>query len=252
MKKVFMIIAAACFCVAANAQVLIGGNLGFGITSNNGKSTTIINNPSSTTTSKWDGDRSTSFQIAPKIGYQLNDRMSFGVTIGYILNRFVAISEDPSNSSYVDYYSKAVTSMPTFYFSTYFRYAVAKFGKGGSFFLEASVPHAWNMATKTHTETDYTLLGTATHNETDVTSPTKTFRFKFMVTPGFSYAIGKHCSVDLYLDLASIAYQHNRTTTYVESSVGSNEKIDNTHQFYIGVNGLPEDQLFRLGFNYVF
>ena len=58
MKKVVLAIAAICFSVAASAQILVGGNLGYGMTSNNGS----INE------SKWDGNSTNQFEITPKIG----------------------------------------------------------------------------------------------------------------------------------------------------------------------------------------
>jgi len=73
MKKFLMTIAAAFVAVSMNAQLYLGGSLGFG----------------SWSTQKLLGDKSEAvFSILPEIGYNLNDQWAIGTVIGYQNNKF--------------------------------------------------------------------------------------------------------------------------------------------------------------------
>jgi long-subunit fatty acid transport protein len=64
MKKIVLTFAAAMAAMVMDAQVYLGGTLGFKSTS-------------------YDGDSSTSFVIKPEVGYNLNEDWSLGVVFGY-------------------------------------------------------------------------------------------------------------------------------------------------------------------------
>ena len=64
MKKVLLLCLMACFTVAANAQFSVGGTLGF--------STEHVKHAGTTTT----------FQIAPEFGYELNEAIELGIEVG--------------------------------------------------------------------------------------------------------------------------------------------------------------------------
>lgn len=64
MKKVLFAIAALATCMTASAQLWIGGNFNFG------------------TNSVKDGDATTSWGIAPSVGYALDDKIEVGLTFG--------------------------------------------------------------------------------------------------------------------------------------------------------------------------
>ena len=71
MKKIFMTLAAVCFAATMNAQVYVGGSLGFNAWSSQENA----------------GDRSeTTFKIMPEIGYNINDSWAIGTVIGYESN----------------------------------------------------------------------------------------------------------------------------------------------------------------------
>ncbi len=93
MKKIMMTLAAVCVAATMNAQVYVGGSLGFGTTSH-------------------DGNSSTSFKILPEIGYNLDENWAVGITVGY--------SQD---KDYADVKNKM------FQVSPYARYTFAKFDK---------------------------------------------------------------------------------------------------------------------------
>lgn len=66
MKKIMMTLAAAMMAVTMNAQVFVGGELGF------------------TSTKAGAGfDRETGFRILPEVGYTFNDEWAAGVAFGY-------------------------------------------------------------------------------------------------------------------------------------------------------------------------
>ena len=63
MKKIFMTLVAVCFAATMNAQVYVGGSLGFNAWSSQENA----------------GDRSeTTFKIMPEIGYNINDSWAIG------------------------------------------------------------------------------------------------------------------------------------------------------------------------------
>ncbi len=75
MKKILLTLAvAAASVVAANAQFLIGGDLGFTYGSNEGFETPANVNVDNSTIG---------FQIEPKVGYELSDAMSVGAYLGF-------------------------------------------------------------------------------------------------------------------------------------------------------------------------
>ncbi|MCM1079476.1 MAG: porin family protein [Bacteroidales bacterium] len=109
MKKIFMIAVMAVAALSANAQIWVGGNLGF----NTQKATVKVDNVSVDNTS-------TSFSIAPEIGYNLNDDWAVAVRLGYEHNPSFAMSiGDESFSGRTN----------SFEINPYVRYKVVKTGK---------------------------------------------------------------------------------------------------------------------------
>ncbi len=64
MKKILMTLAAVCVAATMNAQVYVGGNIGFA-------------------TSSYDGNSTTVWSLLPEIGYNLNEKWAVGTVIGY-------------------------------------------------------------------------------------------------------------------------------------------------------------------------
>ena len=63
MKKIMMTLAAVAMAATMNAQVYVGGSLGFGSVKH--------------------GDSESTYKIIPEIGYNLNDQWAVGVKVGY-------------------------------------------------------------------------------------------------------------------------------------------------------------------------
>ena len=110
MKKILMTMVAAFAAVSMNAQVYVGGELGFTSSKVNG------------------GDSKTSFKILPEIGYNLDDAMSIGIVLGY--------EQGNATQSFETY---AVNDKAkSFIINPYLRYNVVKAGNV-SFFGDLSV-----------------------------------------------------------------------------------------------------------------
>jgi len=104
MKKIMMTLAAIAVAATMNAQGYIGGSLGFqSDKTHNGDITT------------------TSFVIAPELGYKLDDKMSVGVALGFGYGK---TKNDITN---------AEAKKTTFDIKPYLRYQVLTFGKANVF-----------------------------------------------------------------------------------------------------------------------
>ena len=97
MKKLMIIATIMVTCVAANAQIYVGGGIGFN-SHDPGK-----------------GDKTTTIAIAPEIGYTLDESTALGIAIGYGHSKAGDIKSD------------------VFSVSPYFRYTFAKIGAVGIF-----------------------------------------------------------------------------------------------------------------------
>jgi len=94
MKKIFMTLAIAMMAVTMNAQMYIGGSVGF----------------QSVTPEVGDGE--TSFQFMPEIGFQFDEKWGAGVQIGYISDKAAAYGLNAESA---------------FAFAPYARYTALKF-----------------------------------------------------------------------------------------------------------------------------
>lgn len=112
MKKIMMTMAAAMVAVAMNAQVYVGGSLGFASYDNGNKT-------------------QTAFKFLPEIGYNFDENMAVGITLGYTQGSTDAawLLNDPSED------------VKTFSVAPYLRYTFAKTGKV-SFFADGRFEYA--------------------------------------------------------------------------------------------------------------
>ena len=115
MKKIMMTLAAVAVAATMNAQVYVGGTLGF-------KSLSL------------DGTSATSFTITPEIGYNLNEDWAVGISLGYATSN-IAYDTDGSFDGKLD------NSVNTFSVSPYVRYTFAKLDKV-NFFADGGVSYA--------------------------------------------------------------------------------------------------------------
>ena len=122
MKKLMMAAALAVASLSANAQVYLGGGVGFDSYHNG------------------DADKSyTAFKIMPEIGYKLDDQISFGISFGY--------SSAEHNSARLNL-SKGAKKTTTLSINPYLRYTFARWNNV-SFFGE--VGFGYENETESHT-----------------------------------------------------------------------------------------------------
>ena len=100
MKKIFAVALVAMMTMTANAQVYVGGGIGFETTS-------------------YDGSSETFFKIMPEVGYNINDNWAVGIVIGYGEYRTKLDSKLELDN----------TKIKAFEVSPYARYTFAKFDK---------------------------------------------------------------------------------------------------------------------------
>ncbi|MBQ6955302.1 MAG: hypothetical protein IJP80_01635 [Bacteroidales bacterium] len=283
MKKVFFILAFAGMTMAANAQLVIGGQLGFGITNGNNHYSHYNSLPPVTND---DVDISgvvdvydylynnnlnlepntTTFRFLPKVGYQLN-KMQFGAQLGIVysktksflnLNNYVTYA----NQDYEHWYT---VSQTTFMFVPYFRYNLTEFGKF-TLFCEAQLAIAIAPNAKRHEyESAYKDVFDFEHKEVDEDDDSYSLKqtfIDFSITPGLNYKFNDKFSADLYIDLLGLGFNHTSTTEFVDNSVANvvndtREVTATTNSFYLTANANAQTiadhfNLFRIGFNYHF
>lgn len=246
MKKVFLTLAFVAFTMAANAQWIIGGQLGF--TTNGGTYTQENASP------VWDmpNNKAMGLTIAPTVSYVINDKMQAGLTLEYnygSTTNFTAAAYALNQ----EVWSKTTSTM--FTVAPYFRYYIANAGKF-NFFCEAALGFGISPRTKIHDYSNVPVLGY--DNEYDGT--TKTTQLGLTITPGVNYRISDHWSADCYIDLAGLAFLHNSTKTYVGGIGTSKDDLVSTdvnNYFGLMCNASAQDLNahlgnFRIGFNYHF
>ena len=175
MKKLLLTVALAAFAFTANAQWVIGGN--------------IAADHSNVHANDYVGGATTNhFEIAPKVGYQLNDNMQIGIQVGwaYDYTRTYAGNSDTYNSTSMT----GASGQPTIDITPYFRYNVANW-KNFTVFCEAQLNVGLHLESSNYVAaTDVT-----TDNGDNFTS------FGLAVIPGLNYAFNEHISMDLYVNL---------------------------------------------------
>ena len=214
MKKIALTLVLAAFAFSANAQWVVGGQFGFNTNSNRDDAYSI----GSTTT--------TSFNINPKVGYQLNDQFQIGLQIlfGYQTNRAYA----GANNTY--------TSTPTSQFGVS-PYARWNFGnwKNCTLFLEGQFIFGTSPETTTH----MFLNG----NETTIDNDDASSYLGLTIVPGMNYKFSEHFSMDLYINIARLAWRSaTNAADWTNSGFGIESNLNaqdiNTHltNFSVGFN----------------
>ena len=157
MKKIVLTMVAACAALTMNAQMYVGGSLNF-----NANTETTEATAAGVTVSS--DDKTTSFGIAPEVGFKLADNMAVGVAVGFNMS-----NNEPSSTKTV--------KGTDFSIAPYFRYTALTWGNL-SLFADAQVTVSTGKET--------TELTTTTGK---VSSDDKTSGFSVAVVPGISYQL---------------------------------------------------------------
>ena len=250
MKKAILTIAVAAFAFAANAQFIIGGEIGFNTTG--GSDNYEANSPA--TAFSVPNTATNSLTIAPVISYVINDKMQVGL-------EFDIITSSAKNYTFaayaVDKEAWAKTSTSSFAIAPYFRYYFATAGNF-SFFCQAQLGYGWSPRTKNSTFSNVT----GTDVSTDAKGTTSMSAINLGITPGVNYRINEHFSADLFIDLAGLSFTHAATKNYGALTTSGwdddflvNTDVTNTFGFNANANAQTLNAhlgAFRLGFNYHF
>lgn len=218
MKKILLTLALAAFAFTANAQFVIGGNIGFSHDADYDDNYTAA----------YRSQANTDITILPKVGYQLNDDMQIGAQLGW-------------NYNYTRNYMGAkdsYTSTPrnSIMINPYFRYNLLKWKKF-NVFCEAAISFELGLESKTHTFVNGSeVAGSPAKNGDNYTS------FGIGVVPGLNYAFSNSFSMDIYVNLASIYWNATSYDGHADHMWGfgadMSEQTLNAHlnNFLIGFN----------------
>ena len=254
MKKILLSIVLAAFAFAANAQFVIGGQ----VTLNTNGGSTWNRSIRGTTPNEYTipDDINTNFVLAPKFGYNLNEKMHIGITLGFTST--VQKEYSPYTPYYINYkgfegWDKTTTN--GFYVAPYFRYTFMTYNKL-SFFAEAQL--AYTMTPKGKVQHYNTAVsGVIERHDETVDGTITTNSLSIAAVPGVNYRFSNHFSADLYIDLLGLSFV-NRTTHYRNSTVGMLDEWKSTDNIFNCVASFSTERLadhlnlFRLGFNYHF
>lgn len=215
MKKILMTLALAAFAFTANAQWVLGGNIGVDHQNNHG------NDYIAGSTS------STDISIMPKVGYQLNENMQIGAQVGYVYD-YDRNYINPAGSvdDYTSDKSHSIVIAP------YLRYNVGQW-KNFTFFCEGTLSLTLGLESSTY--------NSVTGNTTDWGDSYTSFGIN--VTPGLNYKLTENISMDLYIHLIGL---HANFTT--------NDR-GGAHSWGFGANANEQSIFnhltnFGFGFNY--
>lgn len=238
MKKVFLTLALAAFAFAANAQFVIGGNLGFNTTgySNKNVNGDAYINPAQ--------PKDLNFNIDLKAGYQLNDKMQLGLIFGIETGRSLYETPKATEINTVAYSQKdkhfGLDLM------AYFRYNVCEFGHF-TFFAEATAG--------IETGNTKTVYKDDPINGNETFKNTKDFAWGINVVPGMNYAFNDNFSMDLYLNFIGLGFNSYTRTGYIYPGEKTASTTMNEFGFNFQSSGMTIDYLTRMvtvGFNYHF
>lgn len=226
MKKVFLTLVAVATMGIANAQLFVGGNLGFGMNSGNNKYT----EDGTTVTTNY--PKTTEWTVAPKIGFQVN-KLSFGAIIELNSEKTITEGKYVKDDKLTEkYFGWGVCP--------FVRYNAFEYGNF-SLFCELQIP-----ITSGQNKTKYEN-GTNPVVESD---GAKEFGFAIQVVPGLNYKLSDHLSFDLYVNLLQLGWGMERSTT--ETTDPTTKDVDTYKGFGIGIYSLPQHDAIGIGFNYSF
>ena len=249
MKKALFTLALAAFAFAANAQLIIGGNIGINGTTNNNVTTNTIGG--TTTTTEIAGPKTMNFYIAPKIGYQLNEKMSLGIILGFDRQNITRDSwgpVDPTLWGATNYVGTRKMSYNTITITPYFRYNAMKLNNL-TLFCEASIPVSIKTADKIVVNEEGDVAGTHV-TATTTTIDNKVTSFGLTITPGFNYALNEHLSLDMYLNAINLGFIMSKTKTSADS-FENNVSVDTDINWGLNIHTLPTAAV-SFGINYAF
>ena len=215
MKKIVFTFVLAAFAMTANAQLILGGQIGVGHQGNHDDNYTLGSSATAT------------FALSPKIGYQLSDKWQVGATVmfGFDKERNYAGAKN------------------TYSLKTNLQYGIAPYARytfgawnNWSLFVEGQFVFGASPESTTRNIVDGKEIASVKNGDNAVF-------YRIGVVPGMNYKFSTHFSMDLYLNVAKIGWNVYNT------------KTRNMHDCVMGVNfnemsGLDYLDVFGIAFNY--
>lgn len=235
MKKVFMTLAAVAAFSFANAQLFVGGSLGF--SSQSGKTndnyTTTVGSLTTSYETEYKSPSSSEFVIAPKVGFYLNEKLAVGASL--IFDRYSKTEFDypqlwDNNSEVENSYKNIGTA---FGIAPFVRYHFAEWNNL-SLFGELTVGMMWGNTKD---------VATVDNKETTLDGP-KTFAFGVSLTPGVAYKINEHIQLEATLDVFGLNYMYEKMTETTDEEILKGETVVTNSSFNFGVDS---ESLFNVG-----
>ena len=150
MKKIFMTLAAVAVAATVNAQMYIGGNIGY---NNNKSNNGAVGTPATqeTTTNQ--------FTFAPEFGMSINDKWGFGVILGVTSNKNETkmVGAAATAAAAAGQPTSTETSSTRFSIQPYARYKFIKWGKA-DIFVDGGLNFATTSQKDMKAEMDFGLF----------------------------------------------------------------------------------------------
>ena len=217
MKKVFMFfVLLLATSTALTAQVFVGGGLGF--SSDGGKTTTGSTEIKDPTT--------TSFSFQPTVGYFLNDKFAFGLSLaigGTNISGVNAFNQD---------YENKTTSWSVFPFARYYFLTFDKL----SFYAQGSLMFGGQDSSVT--------VGSTTTNSPYVA------KIGFNVFPAVQYCLSDNLGLFANLNFLSLNYTHSSQKD--EDANPTVTKETDSFNFGVNADNVLSTSAFTIGFFYKF
>lgn len=191
MKKCIILTLTVLSSLAANAQVWVGGALGYEI-------------------SKEEGNKETAITIAPTIGYELSEKWSVGLEFS-MLSTDSEIESPLSNGHIMHKNSKP----KSFSVMPFVRFTYAQVGKV-SFYIDGGVGYGHEKLSDTYSvegpyASDYYVPSIVERKNTN---------FQISFRPGVKFAISDNLELESHL--GNIGYSHTKSNNYSSSQWGCN------------------------------
>lgn len=235
MKKIFSYVAMLLLPVAVSAQVIVGGSIGFNAIS--GKSTKLMDGKVEDLVKN---DSKFGFEIAPKVGYIINEKLEVGASVGLRYDQtmhyvILADKEQANPKAFKD------NKYSTFSWSInpYARYCLVDVN-GFGLWIEGLVSLGTSAAPKTkYYESEYDGLKYNENadelNKKDKNAPKYScFNGGFYVQPVLTYAVTDHIRLEASLDFLGV----NLTGTAKKVTDKENKLVEklNTCEFGLNIN----------------
>ena len=222
MKKLFITVAFVAAAMFAQAQLFVGGNIGF--TTQSGTSKVEGNG----VTVEQDAPKAFTFEFGPSVCFMFNDNMGVGIDLGF---NFTKETEKDYDDEVTLTYTTKTTELA---FAPYFRYVFAEVDNF-KFYADAKISYSTSKP-------KVTVEGDGMSVSMD---GAKTTKFGIGVVPGMAYMLTDNISMNCQLNILSLGYK----TTKVTNEGNGVTATDKTNEFGLGINNATP---ITIGFFYTF